>query len=47
VLSKYAQRFPALELFSIDTVFGGWKRAQREHFDDGGVFDQIFDGGRN
>jgi sulfate transport system substrate-binding protein len=47
VLAKYSQRFPPLELFTIDAVFGGWKRAQAEHFDDGGVFDQIFDGGRD
>jgi sulfate/thiosulfate-binding protein len=33
--------FPKLELFTIDEVFGGWDKAQREHFDDGGVFDQI------
>lgn len=30
-----------LELFTIDDVFGGWKKAQKAHFDDGGVFDQI------
>jgi sulfate transport system substrate-binding protein len=33
-------------LFTIDGVFGGWQRAQAEHFDDGGVFDEIFGGGR-
>jgi len=33
--------FPKLELFTIDEVFGGWDKAQKEHFDDGGVFDQI------
>ena len=31
-----------IELFTIDAVFGGWDRAQAEHFDDGGVFDQIY-----
>lgn len=36
------ERFPKIELFTIDEVFGGWKKAQAEHFDDGGVFDQIY-----
>jgi sulfate/thiosulfate-binding protein len=35
-------RFPQLELFTIDEQFGGWKQAQALHFDDGGVFDQIY-----
>jgi sulfate/thiosulfate-binding protein len=36
-----AAAFPAIELFTIDEVFGGWSRAQPTHFDEGGVFDQI------
>ena len=36
-----AKRFPKLELFTVDDVFGGWQKAQTEHFDDGGVFDAI------
>jgi len=36
-----AARFPRLELFTIDEVFGGWDQAQKTHFADGGVFDQI------
>jgi sulfate transport system substrate-binding protein len=28
-------------LFSVDEVFGGWEKVQPEHFNDGGVFDQI------
>ncbi len=36
------KRFPKLELLSIDAVFGGWKKVQAEHFDDGGIFDQIY-----
>ncbi|MBK7875775.1 MAG: sulfate ABC transporter substrate-binding protein [Planctomycetes bacterium] len=36
------ERFPKLELFTIDAVFGGWKPAQKRHFDDGGVFDAIY-----
>ncbi|MBL8115243.1 MAG: sulfate ABC transporter substrate-binding protein [Acidobacteria bacterium] len=34
--------FPKVELFTVDEVFGGWKKAQKTHFDDGGVFDQIY-----
>lgn len=34
--------FAELELFTIDAVFGDWDQAQREHFDDGGVFDRIY-----
>ena len=30
------------ELFTIDELFGGWTKAQKEHFADGGVFDQIY-----
>lgn len=36
------ERFPKLELFTVDEVFGGWERAQAAHFDDGGLFDQIY-----
>ncbi len=36
------KRFPAVELFTIDDVFGGWEKAQRRHFADGGVFDSIY-----
>ena len=35
-------RFPKLELFSIDEVFGGWPKAQQTHFNDGGLFDQLY-----
>lgn len=42
VAAKYAAQFPKVSLFTIDEVFGGWARAQREHFDDGGLFDQIY-----
>ena len=41
VAAKYAKNFPALKLFTIDDVFGGWTKAQATHFSDGGVFDQI------
>lgn len=42
VLAKYADRFPKLELFNVDDVFGGWTKAQTTHFAEGGVFDQIY-----
>ncbi len=40
------ERFPELELFTIDAVFGGWTKAQKAHFDDGGIFDAIYAGAR-
>ncbi len=42
VAGKYSKVFPSLELFTIDSVFGGWSQAQKTHFADGGVFDQIY-----
>jgi sulfate/thiosulfate transport system substrate-binding protein len=42
VAKKYADKFPQISLFTIDEQFGGWKKAQAEHFNDGGVFDQIY-----
>ena len=39
---KYETSFSKVELFTIDDVFGGWTKAQKEHFGDGGVFDQIY-----
>jgi sulfate transport system substrate-binding protein len=41
VAEKFAATFPKLNLFTIDEVFGGWQPAQRKHFDEGGVFDQL------
>ena len=41
VAQKYADKFPKLTLFTIDEVFGGWTKAQKAHFDNGGTFDQI------
>ena len=41
LLAKYAKDFPKVNLFTIDEVFGGWSRAQKEHFDDGATYDQI------
>ena len=42
VARKYAAAFPAINLIGIDDVFGGWQKAQKTHFADGGVFDQIY-----
>lgn len=42
IAKKYSQQFPQINLFTIDEVFGGWSKAQQEHFSDGGVFDQIY-----
>ncbi len=41
VAQKYAARFSKLDLFTVDEAFGGWQKAQKTHFDDGGTFDQI------
>ena len=41
VAEKYSAVFPKVSLFTIDQVFGGWRKAQKTHFDEGGVFDQI------
>jgi sulfate transport system substrate-binding protein len=42
VAAEFAQQFPALKLVTIDGDFGGWKAAQPKFFNDGGVFDQIY-----
>jgi sulfate transport system substrate-binding protein len=42
VAEKYAGSFAKVDLFTIDDVFGGWTKAQKTHFTDGGVFDQIY-----
>lgn len=42
VANKYKDRFKAIDLFSVDEVFGGWAKAQKIHFADGGIFDQIY-----
>jgi sulfate transport system substrate-binding protein len=39
---KYAASFAKVNLFTIDEVFGGWTKAQSEHFGDGGIFDKIY-----
>ena len=42
VAKEYEKFFAKVELFTIDDVFGGWTRAQKEHFGEGGIFDQIY-----
>jgi sulfate/thiosulfate-binding protein len=42
VAAKYAASFPRINLVTIDQVFGGWQNAQKVHFADGGLFDQIY-----
>lgn len=42
VAAKYAKQFPKIKLFSINEVFGGWAKAQKTHFVNGAVFDQIY-----
>jgi sulfate/thiosulfate transport system substrate-binding protein len=46
VAAETAGVFPKVTLFSIDEVFGGWQKAQKAHFSDGGTFDQIYQGGK-
>jgi sulfate/thiosulfate transport system substrate-binding protein len=43
VAAKYASQFPEINLITIDH-FGGWQKAQTEHFADGGTFDKIYQG---
>jgi sulfate transport system substrate-binding protein len=42
VAAKYEKQFPVVNLIKIDDVFGGWQKAQKTHFSDGGTFDQIY-----
>lgn len=42
VAKKYEKQFPNVQLIKIDDVFGGWQKAQKIHFADGGVFDAIY-----
>jgi len=46
VAAKFSGQFPKVKLFTIDEVFGGWQKAQKDYFSDGGVFDQIYGAGR-
>ena len=42
VAERYAEQFPPMKLFTVDVAFGGWARAQSEHFADGGIYDRLF-----
>ena len=41
LLAKYATDFPKVQTFTVEEIFGGWTKAQKEHFDDGAIYDQI------
>jgi len=41
ILAAHASEFPKVVTFTVDEVFGGWRKAQAEHFKDGGIYDQI------
>ena len=45
VAAKYTGQFPKVNLFTVDEMFGGWERAQKVHFADGAIFDQIYQPG--
>ena len=42
VPEEYLKPFSDLKLFTVDDVFGGWQKAQKTHFNDGGIFDKIY-----
>jgi sulfate transport system substrate-binding protein len=42
VMKKYAANYKPIALFTVDELFGGWRNAQKRHFDDGGEFDKIY-----
>lgn len=42
IAAEFASDFPEVELVTVDDVFGGWEKAQAEHFDEGGILDKVF-----
>jgi sulfate/thiosulfate-binding protein len=46
VAARYASAFPKIGLFTIDEVFGGWQKAQKAHFEDNAIYDQIYLAGK-
>ncbi len=42
VAKKYSSQFPKVKLFTLVEIIGDWQKAQKTHFADGGVFDQIY-----
>jgi sulfate transport system substrate-binding protein len=45
IAARFSTQFPKLTLFTVDEVYGGWQKAQKTHFADGGLFDQIYQPG--
>jgi sulfate/thiosulfate transport system substrate-binding protein len=43
VAARYSEQFPEIRVFTVDNAFGGWARAQAEHFADGGTYDRLFE----
>ena len=41
VVKKYAKRFPLVRTFTVESQLGGWDKVRKEHFADGGIYDQI------
>lgn len=46
VLAQFAKDFPKVQTFTVTEVFGGWQKAQADHFNDGALYDQILAAGR-
>jgi len=42
ILAKYSSQYPAIKLFTEESLFGPWDKVQKEYFGDGGVFDEIY-----
>jgi sulfate transport system substrate-binding protein len=42
IRARYARQFPKVQLFTLNSLFGSWRKAQKTHFDQGGTFDQIY-----
>ena len=42
VMKQFSANYKPIQLFTVDDVFGGWRTAQKRHFDDGGEFDKIY-----
>jgi sulfate transport system substrate-binding protein len=41
VARRHSATFPSVKMFTVEELFGSWKQAQKTHFDEGGIFDQI------
>jgi sulfate/thiosulfate-binding protein len=42
VAARHSKRFPAIRLFTVQAMFGSWQQAHKQHFADGGTFDQVY-----